>query len=87
MKSAKEQAVIEIHSLPLEMGGVTIQYGGRLVAEGLNTMEAFVTLAGILANGRSQPVRLGMNVVSPSFKHHFMIGRKAVTQVTPRSKK
>lgn len=86
MKSAKKQTVIEIHSLPLDMGGVAIQYGSNLVAGGLNTMEAFVTLAGLLASGPKQ-VKMSMAVVSESFLPHFNVGRKAVAKATSRSKK
>lgn len=82
-KRAKKNQQIWIEAATADMGGVAIQYGGKLVAGGLNTMEAFVTLAGMLANGPRQ-VRISMSVVTESFLHHFNAGRKAVT---PRLKK
>ena len=76
---------IEIISLPLGMGGVTIRHD-KCVTGGLNTMEAFVMLAGMLANGPRQ-VRMSMPVVTESFLHHFNDGRRAVARVTFCSKK
>jgi len=83
----KERVVkpIEIISLPLGMGGVTIRHD-KCVTGGLNTMEAFVMLAGMLANGPKQ-VRMSMPVVTESFLHHFNDGRRAVARVTFCSKK
>ena len=76
---------IEIISLPLGMGGVTIRHD-KCVTGGLNTMEAFVMLAGMLANGPRQ-VRMSMPVVTESFLHYFNDGRRVVAMVTPCSEK
>ncbi|MBI2446817.1 MAG: hypothetical protein HYV51_03330 [Parcubacteria group bacterium] len=82
---AMAKELIEILSLPMDMGSVTIWHG-NCVAEGLNTMEAFVMLAGMLANGPKQ-VKMSMPVVTENFLHHFNDGRRAMARVTPRSKK
>jgi len=78
--------VIEIQAFLQDMSGVTISYDGKVVAEYLNTMEAFITLAGML-DGGPQKVKLTMPEVSESFEHHFDAGRRAVAQAATRPSK
>lgn len=73
---ARPKGNITILAHPAEDGGVDIGYNGRMVASGLNTMEAFVTLAGMLKNCPHN-VRIVMPTVSENFTHHFLTGYRA----------
>lgn len=75
--------LIQIEVYLQDAGGVTIWYGGEFVATGLNIMEAFMTLAGMLESG-PQRVKLTIMDVSDGFKRHYETGRKAVAQAAPR---
>lgn len=77
------ERLIEVHAFLQDIGGVTIKYDGRVVAEYLNTMEAFITLAGMLDGGPKR-VKITMPQVSESFEHHFDAGRRAVAQWSRR---
>ena len=67
---------IRVSVRPADDGGVNINYNGIVVAEGLNTLEAFMTLAGMMKNG-PQNIHIVMPTVSENFTHHYLTGYRA----------
>ncbi|KKS37471.1 MAG: hypothetical protein UV01_C0010G0047 [Parcubacteria group bacterium GW2011_GWA2_42_14] len=77
---------ISIHARPAYDGGVAIKFDGRTVASGMNVVEAFITLGGLLKKRGPSVVEMEMAHVSTSLSDRFRSGYRA-RGTAPRRKR
>lgn len=77
---------ISIYSRPAYDGGVAIKFDGKTVASGLNVVEAFMALGGLLKKRGPSVVEMEMGHVSSNLAHLFRAGYRA-RGTAPRSRK
>ena len=68
---------IFIHARPAYEGGVTVKFDGKTVASGLNVIETFITLGGLLKKRGPRIVEMEMKHVSTSLSDRFRNGYRA----------